>query len=397
MVDPIRLDRCRGCFLGLAIGDALGAPLEGLSHQQIRSHYGQVIDFVDGAIAWKRKPYRWRFPGLYSDDTQQALVLADVLLACGQIDPRRVADLYINLATPETPFLGAHRGVGRSFRLVVNELKRGVSPLETGQHSAGIGAAMRIAPVGLYFASAPSALIEAVMTASLMTHRDIRSLAGAVAVAFAVRNLIEGCERGERGPSFALWLAADVARAEDQIASSYGDRVVGLPRHRHSISSAIAKVEALVDIPRDRALNALVDEANCHGPEPECRRPTMGFPPACIPTCIYLFLTSDSLEEALVEVVNMGGDTDTAGAILGALAGAYYGTAAIPERWLNGLQNRRGIDARAEALALGSAEGLAIPELVETERRLSQRESERRERLLGQRQSEGDLGANRLV
>ena len=67
-----RVDRVRGCLLGLAIGDALGAPLEGLSTQQIRTHYGRVRGYVDGRQAWKRKRYRWRLLGLYSDDTQQA-------------------------------------------------------------------------------------------------------------------------------------------------------------------------------------------------------------------------------------------------------------------------------------------------------------------------------------
>ena len=83
----------------------------------------------------------------------------------------------------------------------------------------------------------------------------------------------------------------------------------------------------------------------------------MGFPPACIPTCLYLLLTTDSFEEAVTEVVNLGGDTDTAGAILGAMAGAYYGVDAIPARWLDGLQNREGIEARAIALAQRSTAG----------------------------------------
>src|SRR5436305_10852270 len=95
-----RIDRVRGCLLGLAVGDALGAPLEGLSAQQIRAHYGQVVDFVDGARAWKRKPYRWRMPGLYSDDTQQALALCDVLLESGHVDPERLAEIYLRLANP---------------------------------------------------------------------------------------------------------------------------------------------------------------------------------------------------------------------------------------------------------------------------------------------------------
>src|SRR5579864_2785635 len=110
--------RARACLLGLAVGDALGSPLEGLSAQQIRAHYGQVVDFVDGSKAWKKKPYRWRLPGLYSDDTQQALVLIDVLLEHGRIDPYRVADYYLRMATPKGSYLGSHRGVGRSFRQV---------------------------------------------------------------------------------------------------------------------------------------------------------------------------------------------------------------------------------------------------------------------------------------
>src|SRR5262245_35517656 len=105
MVQPTCLDRARGALLGSAVGDALGAPLEGLSPYQIRAHYGQVVDYVDGAPAWRKKPYRWRMPGLYSDDTQQALAVADVLLSCGRIDPDRLAALYLALAEPPGAFL----------------------------------------------------------------------------------------------------------------------------------------------------------------------------------------------------------------------------------------------------------------------------------------------------
>src|SRR5262249_13180557 len=159
----------RGCLLGLAVGDALGAPLEGLSSQQIRAHYTFVNDYVDGAKAWKKKPYRWRLPGLYTDDTQQALALVDVLLATGGVDVDRLAAIYVDLATPDLGYAGAHRGVGKSFRQVLADLKRGVSPRLTGREdSAGIGAAMRIAPVGLWFADEPEALFDAVMAASLV-------------------------------------------------------------------------------------------------------------------------------------------------------------------------------------------------------------------------------------
>src|SRR5215472_8077307 len=101
-----RIDRVRGGLLGLAVGDALGAPLEGLSPQKIRAHYGQVVDYVDGAQAWKKKPFRWRLPGLYTDDTQQALVLTDELLEHGAIDPERVAEVYVRLANPKGTYHG---------------------------------------------------------------------------------------------------------------------------------------------------------------------------------------------------------------------------------------------------------------------------------------------------
>jgi ADP-ribosylglycohydrolase len=389
-----RIERVRGCLLGLAIGDALGAPLEGLSGQQIRAHYGQVIDFVDGARAWKKKPYRWRMPGLYSDDTQQALAICDVLLERRRVDPDRLAEFYLGLATPKGSYVGAHRGVGRSFRQVLADLERGVSPRLSGQDSAGIGAAMRIAPVPLYFVGDPDGMFDSVLDASLMTHRDIRSLAGALAVAHAVRRLAAGAVRD---PSILLWLAADVARDEDRIAERHAQHVTSLDRHRHSISRSIAHVESLLDLPRERALSALVEEANRHGAEPSCKRATMGFPPACIPTCLYLLMTTDSLEEALIDVVNLGGDADTTGAILGALAGAHYGINAVPDRWLERLENRDAIELRANALAQRSSEGLDIPDLIRTEHALSAREGTCREQLLAHSQNGGDLGANRRL
>jgi ADP-ribosyl-[dinitrogen reductase] hydrolase len=392
-----REDRVRGCLLGLSIGDALGAPLEGLSSQQIRAHYGLVDDYVDGSRAWKKKPYRWRMPGLYTDDTQQALALCDVLLECRTIDPDRLATLYLQLANPKGSYVGAHRGVGRSFRQVLADLEAGVSPRETGQRSAGIGAAMRIAPIALYFngkeKNDAESMFESVMAASLMTHRDIRSLAGAAAVVHSVRRLVA---QEPRNASFLFRLAQDVAVDEDRIIDRFPDSVeVGL--YLRSLPQAIAHVESLLDKPRDQALAALVEEANRHGAEPACKRPTMGFPPACIPTCLYLFMVTDSFEDALTEVVNLGGDADSAGAILGALAGAHYGIDAIPERWLANLQNRDGIDLRARALCVRSAAGMAIPDLVEREHSLSKSEGVCREGLMAPSENGGDLGANRRI
>jgi ADP-ribosylglycohydrolase len=380
-------------LLGLAVGDALGAPLEGLSPHQIRHHYGLVTDYVDGAKAWRRKPLRWRLPGLYTDDTQQALALADVLLACGEVDLARLAATYVELATPDNGYAGAHRGVGASFRRVLEELKAGADPRQTGQGSAGISAATRIAPVGLYFADNPEALFDAVMAVSLMTHRDIRSLSGAMAVALAVARLVN---EPTRDACFLFHVAADVQRAEDRIAAQFGRSVASLGMHRRSMSDAIAHVESVLDLPRERALAAIVEESNRHGPSKPVRRPTQGFPPSCLPTCLYLLLTTEGLEEALVDVVNLGGDADSAGAILGALAGAFHGAAGLPDRWLLGLQNAEGIDTRAAALDRKSARGLDVPDLVAREQELTAREAANRESLMSHPPYGGDRGASRV-
>ncbi len=381
-------------MLGLAVGDALGAPLEGLTAQQIKTHYGRVKNYVDGVQAWKRKPYRWRMRGLYSDDTQQALALSDNLLEHGRVDQQRLVELYLAMTEPKGSFLGVHRGIGRSFRQVLSDLQAGASPRWSGQTKAGIGAAMRIAPVALYCGDDLDALFTSVMEASVMTHRDVRSLSGALTVAHGVRRLTAG---EPRDPSLLLWVASDVARDEARMTDEYGEVVISLESYGRSMSKALANAESILELPRERALPALAEEANRHGAEPDCKRPTMGFPPACIPTCFYVLLTTDSFEEAITEIVNLGGDTDTTGAILGALAGAYYGVNEIPKRWLDGLQNRQGIESRAFALSQRSSAGLSIPDLIATEIELNSKEGV----LLGQfaslPRSGGDRGANQMI
>jgi ADP-ribosyl-[dinitrogen reductase] hydrolase len=391
---PTPIDRFLGCLLGLAVGDALGAPLEGLSPQQIRAHYGRVRNYVDGVAAWKRKPYRWRMHGLYSDDTQQALALCDVLLDHQAVDQERLADLYLGLLIPKGSFVGAHRGIGRSFRQVLAALERGVPAHLTGQPGAGIGASMRIAPVALYLWDDPRLMFDSVMAASLMTHLDVRSLTGALAVSHTIRRILAD---EDREPSLLLRVASDLVKEEKQIAARYSDVVLNLERYGRSLAQSIAHVEAALDAPRACALAALVEQANRHGAEPPCKRPTMGFPPACIPTCLYLLLSTGSFEEAVTEVINLGGDTDTAGAILGAMAGAYYGLNAIPARWLEGLQNCKGIEARARALHRRSAASLHIPDLIATEHELSRREGEHFEAIVTCVRNGGGGGVDRMV
>jgi ADP-ribosylglycohydrolase len=351
-----------------------------------------VGGYVDGVDAWKRKPFRWRLPGLYTDDTQQALILAEVLTRCGRVDSERIAERYVALATPRGGYMGAHRAVSKSFRAVIDDLEAGVPADRTGQSSAGMGAAMRIAPVALFGEKSTESMLEWVLAASLITHRDIRSLAAAAGVALAIRRLI----RGEiPSGSFLLRLAGDVRHAEAWILEHCGDWVSGRRQHSHSISQVIARTERWLDLPRDQAMQSIVEEANHHGPTGVLKRATQGFAPALLPACLYMLCKQPDFADCVLEMINLGGDADTAGAVLGSLAGAEHGFSGIPEELLAGLQNRAGIAVWADCLVQGGTEGCEhpLPDLIEVERSLCEAEGSFRDAQAFPRGGGGGQGA----
>ncbi len=374
-----RVDRARGCLLGLAIGDALGAPLEGLTDRQILSNYGRVRDYVDGSRAWKRRPFQWRLPGLYSDDTQQALGLAYLLVETGEVDPARLCQMYLDLATPRGAFYGAHRGVGKSFRKVLDALSRQTPPDQTSQDSAGIGAAMRVPPAAIHAQGDPEQLYRATLHATLFSHHDVRSVAGALAVALATQRLLD---EEDLVPSFALRLAADVYHCECRILEEFPGTLTNFDPYAHNLSRALSRIEAILELPRDQALGLILDEANRNGLDANCKRPTQGYVLSLIPTCLYVLLTTSSFEEALVEVINLGGDADSAGAVLGAWAGAHYGVQALPSRWRDGLKNQDGIDRIAHALDQSPSTLLDLPDYAAVERYWSSQEQAYCERIM---------------
>ena len=236
-------------------------------------------------------------------------------------------------------------------------------------------------------------MYDSVMAASLMTHRDIRSLSGALAVSHAVRRLAAG---ESKDPSLLFRIASDVSKDEKRIGTDHGETVIKIEQHGGSLGRAIAHAESILDATRERALAAIVDEANRRGAEPECKRPTMGFPPACIPACLYLLLATDSFEEAVSEVVNLGGDTDTAGAILArwpALTTAPTRSATMARRIAESCGRR----CPGIALAQRSAVGLHIPDLIATEQFLTRKEGESLEQFASAVRNGGDRDANHVL
>jgi ADP-ribosyl-[dinitrogen reductase] hydrolase len=378
---PVTMDRARGCLLGLAIGDALGAPVEGMPRQRIRRECGEVRDYLDPQRLWVGALGRSHVPGLYTDDTQQALLLADVLLENADFDPEAARLKYVELAKPVKGLpRGAHRAMGGNFRAALQRMVDGVPTLQTGVPSAGNGAAMRIAPLGLRYAEDAERRLVATVQASLQTHADARGVAAAVALASLSGYLATHTVQSTDEQRAAL--QETIARTQE--AEVYLSREHGLPNkggepEAPRFSAALTTLAGVWEQPRWQVLRSIVLAANRQQPQQPVSGPSDGFAGASVPTAILLALSVASFEEALVEAVNLGGDADTVGAMTGALAGARWGANAIPGRWLDGLVNRDAIIARADGLAGGGKGSAGLTDLLAMERRAGLDLARRRE------------------
>lgn len=281
--------RAVGALIGLAIGDALGAPLEGLPSAPL-----VVTEMVGGGI-------HNTIPGQYTDDTLQASALAQTLLECGGFDPEDFARRLVLVYHAHPEFFGP------TSRAVLDLVEAGVAPTvaartvhEERGGSRSNGSVMRGIPVGIFYP--PGEVREVSLAASRVTHFDP---AAGEASAF-VNRMVSGLCRGEE---------ASVA-----------------------FGRALAACE-------DPELRGLLEDYRAHPPEPSLDAVL------CTHCAVRVFMDASSFREAVVTAVNLGGDADTVGAIVGGLAGARYGCEAIPPSWLAALQDREELVDLARRLA----------------------------------------------
>ena len=301
-------DRAAGVLLGLACGDALGRPVEFETPARILAQYGEVTEMLANGT--------WGKPaGTVTDDTDMALCLARSLVDREAFDPDDVAERFVAWYDSE-PF-----DVGNMTARALSRIRDGESWDTAGQtvweqspegSNAGNGSVMRAAPLAVAFAAADGRLVEASEASSQITHADPRCTVGCAVLNLTLAGLLT--DDGDDGRKV-------LARALD----------------RTSPPTAL-----------DEALRPVVAGYL----DPDGLRST-GYVVDTLQTALWYGLHADSPEEALVEVVNMGGDADTVGAVTGAVAGARFGADALPERWLDELDGRdelRDLAARLSAL-----------------------------------------------
>lgn len=364
---PALEDRARGTLLGLAWGDVLGCPIEGWSKEEIGHVYGAYASLPDAYPLDRIEPTRevrrrLRPLGIHSDDTQQALALIAVCLG-GPWSPARWAE-WLVVAMQR----GALRGYGRNFQQAVHKLARGSPPEHAGSTSAGIGAAMRAAPLGAIYRDHPEELAQVAMESSLVTHGDLRAGAIAFAVARATALLIGGIS----ADTVRHRLADDVEAVEVEWLEHRPGW--GIDRSgKHMISRAIRDVFAR--LPEGvAALPALITvRAKPHlGQGYGAAHANDGFAVlgGVHGLAVGLF-PSGSPADLLASVMAQGDDTDTVGAIAGGLLGARYGTSWIPtERLRDGLR----LAVYADALVTRDGAPERRDGFIERERELTDEE-----------------------
>jgi ADP-ribosyl-[dinitrogen reductase] hydrolase len=295
-------DRARGVLLGLACGDALGRPVEFSSAAQIETEHGRLDEMV-GHGTWNQPA------GTITDDTEQALCIARSLVEHEAFDPADVADRFVAWYD-SGPF-----DIGRMTMRSLSRLKHGDQWDEAGQHvweqsregqNAGNGSVMRCPPLAIPYATDWERLAEVSRQSSQITHADPRCTYGCAILNLTVAGLLDDADT--------------------------------------PLQDALDYVGA--DVP-DEFVAALRPLARGDSPDP---LETSGYVVHSLQTALHDGLVADSAEDAIVTAVNRGGDTDTIGAIAGAVAGARFGASQLPNRWLGAIDEADELETLAEQL-----------------------------------------------
>lgn len=283
-------DRAVAAYLGLAIGDALGATVEFMLPSEIRHQFGVHKKIVGGGWLHLKS-------GQVTDDTTMALSLGNAL-----ISNRRFCSL--DFANAFDQWLKSKPvDVGNTVRRgIVHYRLSGDPESPPNEFDAGNGACMRVLPLALAAFRLDDNDIRLVCNMqSHVTHNNELS----DAAVFCVVRMIHMALRGDR--------------KERLLAEPVNQLIGQFPRFNYTKKNHQNPSAYIVDTMK---------------------------------VVLQSFFSTDSFEECLIDVVNRGGDADTTGAIAGMIAGAYYGLEKIPARWIKSIDKEVGKRCREQALSL---------------------------------------------
>ena len=309
------LDAVYGCLIGGAIGDALGAPVEGQYYTQIREKHGKLEEFISSHKSNTGADYggssgKPGVPGAVSDDTTfRHLMCLAMVRKGGRITPDDFAEVLLEKLNPNRVWVNE--------RIVLAKLRIGMNPWETGRGTPPAGcASMAIAPVGIVNAGDPDqAYLDAFAIASLNQDGENRdaaaTLAAGIAAAFLPEATVESVNETMREHSTyvikrAIELSMELVHASrdvDQFAEKFYARMLDWTwpsrtwRPDHFFSGSSLEIVPIV----------------------------MGI----------LHLCKGDVNRCIIEGASFGRDCDTIANIAGEIAGAMQGAAAIRRQWID--------------------------------------------------------------
>jgi ADP-ribosylglycohydrolase len=294
-IEP-ELDRCRGALLGLAIGDALGVPMEFMQPGTFEA----VTEIMGGG------PHGL-MPGEWTDDTSMALCLAESLVQCRGFDAEDQLRRYVRWwKNGHLSSNGFCFDIGITTRAALEAFESTGNPSGlTSPDAAGNGSIMRLAPIPIFYANSMDAAVEYAGQSSATTH--------------AAEEAVSACRYMTAIMVRALW-GSD---KEDVLA----------PVSIGNLSDGVNRVAfgsfRIFNPPQIRGSGYVVES---------------------LEAALWAFHNSSSFAEGACLAVNLGEDADTTGAVYGQIAGAFYGASAIPSHWVDALAHRRLIFEFADRL-----------------------------------------------
>ena len=315
-MDP-RLSRAYGALAGLALGDALGMPTQAMSPEQIRAVYGRITGLVDGDAS---QPYAPGMPaGSVTDDTEQALLVASLLIRGRGSSSGRVA--HALLAWEDSMIeRGSLDLLGPSTKVALERVRAGEDPLTVGGEGTTNGAAMRVTPIGIAVSTEdPEAFAEAVWSSCRVTHATRQGFQSAALVAAAVSMGIDA-QRTFTFPEDVrslLWKALTYVE-------SLPARGAWTPEP--DVVAATRRAMQLVANPSCLSRKLLVEQVG-----------TSVASAHAIPMAFALLARAPS-PQVFIDAGSIGGDTDTIGAIAGAMLGAAIGVRYLPAGMLSRIE-----------------------------------------------------------
>lgn len=314
-------DRSYAALCGLALGDSMGMPTEFLPPEDIRDFYGTVGTLL--APDPRHYHYQDMTRGMYTDDTELTLEVMDAVIRNGGVSLETAVDALETWVRKFDVFNKSY--LGPTSKRALEAIRSGVDPVTAGRDGTTNGAPMRITPIGILDAGDPEQAARDAAILCVPTHGSNQAMAGAGAIAAAVAEALKGTATVES--------VLDAARNGAEIAGNQG-YFKGECHLLENLDRLLALSEAEPD---DLRFGEQVFEIIQYTLQSD----------ETVPVVLALFRRcgGDPMR-AIRLAANMGGDTDTIGALAGALCGAFSGTAKLDMDLVREIEQVNGVDFR---------------------------------------------------